>query len=74
VTIWALPVKASVAVITGHEKDRKPSKVLNRWPQDRSYLFIESQSIKAYEYFHLPGYSIELKISHIPGVHLSTAV
>jgi hypothetical protein len=29
---------------------------------------------KAYEHFHLPGYSIELKISHIRRVHLSTIV
>jgi hypothetical protein len=38
VTIWALPVYASVAVITGHEKDRNSSKVLKRWPHERSYL------------------------------------
>lgn len=29
---------------------------------------------KAYEHFHLPGYPIELKISHIRRVHLSTIV
>lgn len=38
VTICALPVVASVTVMTGHENARNASKVSNRWPQDRSYL------------------------------------
>jgi hypothetical protein len=41
VTIWALPVQASVTMMTGHENVRKASKDENKWPHDRSHLTID---------------------------------
>jgi hypothetical protein len=38
VATCALPVQASVTVITGHEKPKKSSKDAKRWPHERSYL------------------------------------
>ena len=38
VTMCARPVRASVIVMTGQEKDKKSSNVLNRCPHVRSYL------------------------------------
>src|ERR1700722_12280910 len=38
VTIWALPVHASVTVITGQENSKKSSKEAKKCPHERSYL------------------------------------
>lgn len=40
VTMCALPVWASVTVITGQENATKSSKELNRCPHERSYLLM----------------------------------
>ena len=45
VKIWALPVPASVTVITGQENTRKASNDSKRWPQDLSYLHKRYMSV-----------------------------
>lgn len=75
VTICALPVVASVTVITGQENARNASNDSKRCPQERSYLANNNALLRRLatdsEVLDAPGDVVHLKIPQICGVHLT---
>jgi hypothetical protein len=70
VTIWALPVQASVTVMTGHEKAKNSSNDENRCPHDRSHLKIVKYDNHTVKLGHAPRHVVQLKISYVSRIHL----
>ena len=70
VTIWALPVRESVTVMTGQENARNSSNVSNKCPHDLSYLYDKMSQDQMMCTYHAPWNVISLEISNICGVNL----